>query len=83
MDIQGTVVVTYLYQLVEGEVRVEKIEWRKDVEAAQPIAAAAVGASASAAVTGGAMTSPGPKSTVLPQAIPTSPPPAAAPSVWT
>ncbi|KAI5121792.1 hypothetical protein M0805_009784 [Coniferiporia weirii] len=30
MDIQGTVVVTYLYQLHEGEVRVEKIEWRRE-----------------------------------------------------
>lgn len=28
MDIQGPVVVTYVYQLIEGEVRVEKIEWR-------------------------------------------------------
>ncbi|KAH6904698.1 Metallo-dependent phosphatase [Coprinopsis sp. MPI-PUGE-AT-0042] len=32
MDIQGNVVVTYVYQLVEGEVRVEKIEWRKEAE---------------------------------------------------
>lgn len=31
MDIQGPVVVTYLYQLHEGEVRVEKIEWRREV----------------------------------------------------
>ncbi|KAJ7925157.1 Metallo-dependent phosphatase [Mycena leptocephala] len=30
MDIQGPVVVTYVYQLIEGEVRVEKIEWRKE-----------------------------------------------------
>jgi hypothetical protein len=103
MDIQGTVVVTYLYQLVEGEVRVEKIEWRKDIEAAQvnPQAASAnvagagaglgmgvnVGAPASVAAAARAasptsMTSPGPKSTVLPQAIPTSPPPGASPSVW-
>ena len=29
LDIQGTVVVTYVYQLVDGEVRVEKIEYRK------------------------------------------------------
>jgi hypothetical protein len=28
MDIQGAVVVTYVYQLIEGEVRVEKVEWR-------------------------------------------------------
>lgn len=30
MDIQGPVVVTYVYQLIEGEVRVEKVEWRKE-----------------------------------------------------
>ncbi|KAG2133051.1 Metallo-dependent phosphatase-like protein [Suillus cothurnatus] len=36
MDIQGAVVVTYVYQLVEGEVRVEKIEYRKEVEAPKP-----------------------------------------------
>lgn len=40
MDIQGPVVVTYVYQLVEGEVRVEKIEFRKEVEAPKPPAAA-------------------------------------------
>lgn len=34
MDIQGSVVVTYVYQLIEGEVRVEKIEWRKEPEVA-------------------------------------------------
>ncbi|KAH9475730.1 Vacuolar protein sorting-associated protein 29 [Psilocybe cubensis] len=34
MDIQGSVVVTYVYQLIEGEVRVEKIEWRKEPETA-------------------------------------------------
>jgi vacuolar protein sorting-associated protein 29 len=32
MDIQGPVVVTYVYQLIEGEVRVEKIEYRKEAE---------------------------------------------------
>ncbi|KAH9887349.1 Metallo-dependent phosphatase [Cubamyces sp. BRFM 1775] len=32
MDIQGPVVVTYVYQLIEGEVRVEKIEYRKEPE---------------------------------------------------
>ena len=47
MDIQGSVVVTYVYQFIDGEVRVEKIEWRKESEPA-----------------------PLPKSTVLPQAIP-------------
>lgn len=40
MDVQGAVVVTYVYQLVEGEVRVEKIEYRKEVDAAKPPAAA-------------------------------------------
>jgi len=39
MDIQGAVVVTYVYQLVEGEVRVEKIEYRKEVGAAKPAVA--------------------------------------------
>lgn len=32
MDIQGPVVVTYVYQLIDGEVRVEKIEYRKDAD---------------------------------------------------
>ncbi|VDC05834.1 unnamed protein product [Peniophora sp. CBMAI 1063] len=36
MDIQGPVVVTYVYQLIEGEVRVEKVEYRKDAEAFLP-----------------------------------------------
>ncbi|KAI0747205.1 Metallo-dependent phosphatase [Daedaleopsis nitida] len=35
MDIQGPVVVTYVYQLIEGEVRVEKIEYRKEPEPAR------------------------------------------------
>ncbi|KAK9766967.1 Vacuolar protein sorting-associated protein 29 [Basidiobolus ranarum] len=30
MDIQGTTVVTYVYQLIDDEVKVEKIEYRKD-----------------------------------------------------
>jgi len=29
MDVQGPVVVTYVYRLIENEVKVEKIEWRK------------------------------------------------------
>jgi vacuolar protein sorting-associated protein 29 len=37
MDIQGSVVVTYVYQLIEGEVRVEKIEWRKETEPLPPL----------------------------------------------
>lgn len=40
MDIQGPVVVTYVYQLVEGEVRVEKIEYRKEVEVSKPVPSA-------------------------------------------
>jgi vacuolar protein sorting-associated protein 29 len=32
LDIQGPIVVTYVYQLIDGEVRVEKIEWRKEQE---------------------------------------------------
>ena len=42
MDIQGPVVVTYVYQLIEGEVRVEKIEFRKETEPAVPREAPAV-----------------------------------------
>lgn len=38
MDIQGSVVVTYVYQLIEGEVRVEKVEYRKEArEDRQPV----------------------------------------------
>lgn len=40
MDIQGPVIVTYVYQLVEGEVRVEKVEWRKETVEPAPQAAA-------------------------------------------
>jgi len=53
MDIQGPVVVTYVYQLIEGEVRVEKIEFRKEIETVKEA----------------------PRSTVMPQSIPTSPGP--------
>lgn len=59
MDIQGAVVVTYVYQLVEGEVRVEKIEYRKEVEAPKP----AQSQSATSI----------PQSGVTPQNIPSSP----------
>jgi vacuolar protein sorting-associated protein 29 len=52
MDIQGSVVVTYVYQLIEGEVRVEKIEWRKEQEPAISV----------------------PRSTVMPQNIPSPTP---------
>lgn len=65
MDIQGTVIVTYVYQLVEGEVRVEKMEYRKPVEGRGTVGASGVstsvsagagaggGVSASASVSGG------------------------------
>ncbi|CAG8534723.1 4929_t:CDS:2 [Ambispora gerdemannii] len=33
MDVQGTVVTTYVYQLVDGDVKVEKIEYRKSYDA--------------------------------------------------
>lgn len=53
MDIQGPVVVTYVYQLIDGEVRVEKIEYRKEAEVLKDA----------------------PRSTVMPQSIPSSPTP--------
>ncbi|KIM26950.1 hypothetical protein M408DRAFT_175531 [Serendipita vermifera MAFF 305830] len=32
LDIQGPIVTTYVYQLIDGEVRVEKVEYRKPLE---------------------------------------------------
>lgn len=32
MDIQGSVVTTYVYQLIDGDVKVEKIEYRRPAE---------------------------------------------------
>lgn len=29
LDIQGPIVVTYVYQLIDGDVRVEKVEYRQ------------------------------------------------------
>lgn len=52
--------VTYVYYLIEGEVRVEKIEYRKDLEAIEDV----------------------PRSTVMPQNIPTSPAAAQMQGVW-
>ncbi|KZT54173.1 Metallo-dependent phosphatase [Calocera cornea HHB12733] len=43
MDIQGSVVVTFVYQLVDGEVRVDKIEYRKPSAPAAPAPGAAGG----------------------------------------
>lgn len=52
LDIQGAVVVTYVYQLIDGDVKVEKIEYRKNLDSntlamqrGASGAAAAVGAS--------------------------------------
>ncbi|KZP11903.1 hypothetical protein FIBSPDRAFT_870798 [Athelia psychrophila] len=56
MDIQGAVVVTYVYQLIEGEVRVEKVEWRKEPPKEPSTTGAGIGL---------------PQSTVLTQSIPT------------
>lgn len=64
MDIQGPVVVTYVYQLIDGEVRVEKIEYRKDAETPTSREREVVG----------------PRSTVMPQSIPSAG--AAQQSVW-
>ncbi|RUP49733.1 VPS29 protein [Jimgerdemannia flammicorona] len=35
MDIQGNVVVTYIYQLVDNEVKVEKVEFKKSYAASK------------------------------------------------
>lgn len=44
MDIQGAVVTTYVYQLIEGDVKVEKIEYRRPAESVHgnPVAGYAV-----------------------------------------
>ena len=36
LDVQGPVVVTYVYQLIDGEVKVEKMEFRKKLETTTP-----------------------------------------------
>lgn len=65
MDIQGPVVVTYVYQLIDGEVRVEKIEYRKDADAFNN---ASVN---NTRLGGGTNEAISPRSTVMPQTIPT------------
>ncbi|WFC96527.1 Vacuolar protein sorting-associated protein 29 [Malassezia brasiliensis] len=40
LDIQGAVVVIYIYQLINNEVKVEKLEYRKPVETTDPAAEA-------------------------------------------
>ncbi|KAF8479368.1 Metallo-dependent phosphatase-like protein [Gautieria morchelliformis] len=43
LDIQGPVVTTYVYQLIEGEVRVEKIEYRRPSESVHGTSVAGYG----------------------------------------
>lgn len=57
---------TYVYQLIDGEVRVEKIEYRKDSDAFASATANARGAAA------GEIGANGPRSTVMPQSIPSA-----------
>lgn len=53
LDIQGAVVVTYVYQLIDGDVKVEKIEYRKNVDSnALASQRAASGAAAAVGVVG-------------------------------
>ncbi|CDU22721.1 related to VPS29-involved in vacuolar protein sorting [Sporisorium scitamineum] len=52
LDIQGAVVVTYVYQLIDGDVKVEKIEYRKNLDSNS--LALQRGASAGAAAVGAA-----------------------------
>lgn len=75
MDIQGPVIVTYLYQLQEGEVRVEKIEWRREVSSPPPPAVGPVGGN------GASVASPTPRTSALPTSMPASPAPVQQ-SVW-
>lgn len=51
LDIQGAVVVTYVYQLIDGDVKVEKIEYRKNLDN-NSLASQRGAASATAAVGG-------------------------------
>jgi vacuolar protein sorting-associated protein 29 len=46
LDIQGPVVTTYVYQLIEGEVRVEKIEYRRPSESVHGTSVAGYGGQA-------------------------------------
>ncbi|SNX84396.1 related to VPS29 - involved in vacuolar protein sorting [Melanopsichium pennsylvanicum] len=52
LDIQGAVVVTYVYQLIDGDVKVEKIEYRKNVDS--NLLASQRGASVNSAAAAGA-----------------------------
>ncbi|PWY99008.1 Metallo-dependent phosphatase [Testicularia cyperi] len=54
LDIQGAVVVTYVYQLIDGDVKVEKIEYRKNVDSNALAMQRGAAGSASAAVGVGA-----------------------------
>lgn len=68
MDVQGSVVVTYVYRLAENEVKVEKIEWRKP----SPSERSQVNGSSAAAL--------GPRSPVPPPSAPRDIPPST--SAW-
>jgi len=54
MDIQGPVVVTYVYQLVDGEVKVDKVEYRKPDSAGAASTTTPGGGSAGTGGIGGA-----------------------------
>lgn len=44
MDIQGPQVVMYVYSLVDGDVKVEKVEYRKSIESqGTPVSTASAG----------------------------------------
>lgn len=52
LDIQGAVVVTYVYQLIDGDVKVEKIEYRKNLDSNALLQRGTAGAPAVGAVGG-------------------------------
>ncbi|KAJ1032967.1 hypothetical protein NDA16_000246 [Ustilago loliicola] len=53
LDIQGAVVVTYVYQLIDGDVKVEKIEYRKNLDSnALALQRGAAGATAAVGAAG-------------------------------
>lgn len=58
LDIQGTNVVSYVYQLINGEVKVEKSEYKKNPQASG--GAEAAGAGVAVGTTGGAAVMAGP-----------------------
>lgn len=71
MDVQGAVLVTYVYRLVDNEVKVEKIEWRKPSPADRP---------QGNGVSGGGIATLGPRSPVPTPSAPRDIPPST--SAW-